>query len=587
MLLKSIPHFVRNDAVVVKPGILLFRKGMIMKTLMVTVMAAILCGGVLAAEKTPEVVEKLGLKKAEVEGATIYYEPALAGQLETVKKAYQDYRDRMAGQTTAKPFSPDKLIAKKTVVLDDIYNIVGVDDPELKDRLVTVADGFLGTDKTLSIPLVGMGNIFYLMQGTTSKEYLRSGGTLPNVTYDKKTDSAESRFLFGTDQDNSSNQEVVLPVSVDEPDRLEKVLESLFSILPQQMETAKNSLLSDSIIIHEIAESAIIGRLRSNDPYRRWFTDGFANAVTYEILKRHFSEAEANVFIEAYDTKPHQDLQSQTNLKYWFIADLSMSNHPPIQQEDELISARYSFATEQARRIVEAYGIECIKKIIDQYIATGNKHPGQLLPAIQKATGDDIEKHLMVYQSFADPKEGIRFYANKMDTARAAKDYPGVIFAMLRISELQGEQPYSKDNLNLRITIAKMLHLEGHGKEATEWITEFADELCQSKNPQNRYAGGDFMIVYAMQTHQPQVALKYAQAILQSKPEDTNALMIVMITEAEQKHTQKAVELAKKICEIEPNEEHLCHAVAKDVLAKLDKKYNPLNLTDSMYEKEK
>ena len=248
-----------------------------------------------------------------------------------------------------------------------------------------------------------------------------------------------------------------------------------------------------------------------------------------------------------------------------------MSNHSPIKQEDELTFARYCFATEQARRIVEMYGIDCVKKIIDQYLVTDIKKPGQLLPAIKKATGDETEKHLMAYQSFQTKEEGLKLYHKEVNAAMAAKDYPAAAFAIPRILELRGDQPYSQVSLNTRISLAELLHHDGHEKEAKQSITEFADVMCESKNPQNQYAGRGFVIMYAIKTGRPQVALKYARAILQSKPEDTHALMIMMLMARAEKDSQKAREIARQICKIQPDEEDPCHSIAKQILAEQDK----------------
>lgn len=245
-----------------------------------------------------------------------------------------------------------------------------------------------------------------------------------------------------------------------------------------------------------------------------------------------------------------------------------MSNHPPIQQEDEFTYARYCFATEQGRRMVKTYGIDCIKKILDQYLETGNKHPGQLLAAIKKATGDEIAKHLAAYQSFATVDEGIKLYQSKMDAARIAKDYPGVIFAMLRILELRGENPFEKDNLNLRLAIANLLCMDGHEPAATEWITEFSDLMCHTGKPQNQDAGCHLVIVYALKTGRPQTAQRYAHDMLRRHPDDIYSLTIVMLHEESKQNTEKVIELARKICEIQPRPNDPSREIAEELLRK-------------------
>jgi hypothetical protein len=44
------------------------------------------------------------------------------------------------------------------------------------------------------------------------------------------------------------------------------------------------------LVIHEITEILIYRKIEPKGPYWRWFTDGFVNAITYEIIKRHASQ---------------------------------------------------------------------------------------------------------------------------------------------------------------------------------------------------------------------------------------------------------------------------------------------------------
>ncbi len=531
------------------------------------IMVLLLCGSVWANGQTPDVVRKMGLKKISVEGATVYYEPCLETKLEVFKKAYADYRERMAERLAPGSISREELVDKKTIIVDDIYNIIGGDDKQLKEKLLDVADGFNNLSGTVVMPLTGDDNVVYLMLQSTTKEYLRGGGTLPNLTYDKETDTAEYIMPFSSGANVSLNREILFPLA--SANEIESVLNTVFTSIPELFDQSfgKNGF----VVIHEVAEVGIMERLRTQDPYKRWFTDGFSNAITCEILQRHYSPEDVKEFLETYSTAPYQNLKSSCNLRYWFSRNFSMSNHPPIKQEDELTYARYCFATEQGLRMVKAYGIECIKKILDQYVANGEKKPGAILTAIEQATGDEIKKHLSAYQSFSTKKEGLKLYHQAVNTAMTEKNYSAAAFAILRILELRGDQPYSPVSLNTRISLAELLYHNGHDQASTKWITEFADLMCLSKNPDKQYVGRRFVIMYAIKTGQPQIGLEYARAILQNKPEDTHGLMIVMLNEANQKNVSKAVELAKKICKIEPNEDDPCHAVAKSVLDKFNR----------------
>ena len=175
-----------------------------MKTANALIITCQMLGAVLSAtEPKSEAVEKLGLKESTVEGATIYYEPCLEEKLEVLKKAYSDYRQRMAEHEKPQPSADPELASKKIAIVNDICKIVG--DDEMKAKLISIADDFINSGSTVSLPLTGSDNVIYLMLQSTTKDYLRSGGTLPNYSYDKEADMAEYKFFFGSDTDNASN----------------------------------------------------------------------------------------------------------------------------------------------------------------------------------------------------------------------------------------------------------------------------------------------------------------------------------------------------------------------------------------------
>ena len=130
------------------------------------------------------------------------------------------------------------------------------------------------------------------------KSSLRDGGTLPNLTYDKETNTAEYSMFFGSNADNTSNQEILLPVpSIAQVDVFLNIVFSKLALAavesPEHMEI---------LALHEIAEAAIIDRMKTPDPYKRWFTDGFANAIAYEVARDHYSQSAADAFIAQYAT---------------------------------------------------------------------------------------------------------------------------------------------------------------------------------------------------------------------------------------------------------------------------------------------
>jgi len=149
------------------------------------------------------------------------------------------------------------------------------------------------------------------------------------------------------------------------------------------------------------------------------------------------------------------------------------------------------------------------------------------------------------------------------------KDVKAMIFSMLRMLELC-EQPFSRNSLNLRKNIATLLYLANQKELGNQFLTEFADVMIQSKDPQNRFVGRNLVVLYALGINDPEVAYDYARQTFEQNPEEIHAMTIVMHQLVKENNRQKAHELARKICKIEPNDQHPCHQMAKQVLSETE-----------------
>ncbi len=509
--------------------------------------------------------EKMGLKKTTIESATIYYEACFEEKLPVFIEEYKDYNKTTAESRTQKQIPMHKLISLKNAITDDINNIVGGNDG-LKTFLKKKFDDLIKAFPSIPNVFSEKENVSYLVLQSTSKDYLRAGGALPNLSYDKETDTARYKLEFSSESNNPIEQsEILFPFSSVE--KFEVETQRIFSMLLKAI--SKTSVLFEHIGIHEIAELAIVRQMRSGDPYKRWFTDGFANTITHDVLLRHYSQEVADIFIAGYSTEPYKELENQLNIKYWMSAQFAFMNKLPLKKEDRFDYARYCFATQEAKQLVDVYGIEIIKKILAQYKNLEDKNTDSLYSVIQKVTGEDLRKRFEKYQNFQTRKEGYVHYERQYEQAMQEKNVKVMIFSMLRMLELC-EQPFSRNSLNLRKNIATLFYLTGQKELANQFITEFADFMLQSRDPQNRFVGRHLVVLYALGIHNPEVAYNYARQTFEENPEEIHAMAIVMHQLSKENNMQKAQELARKICKMEPDNKHPCYQMAKQVLSKTE-----------------
>ncbi len=529
-------------------------KNIILSLLVMAVLPAYL----YAVEVTGDLVKDLGLKQATVEGATIFYDPRFEKQLPVFEKIYLDYRAKMKAGTGSGGAFFETFIANKDAILKDIAGIVGGDP---NDGLVT-ASGMeqinkLGYD--LAMPLTGTGNKIYLVMQTSTKEYLRSGGKIPNMQYDKSSDTASYQFFFELGKDNSSNQELLFPIA--SPGRIKEVAGSILFTLHDKFGSGGTEM--DYVMIHEIAEMTILRRLKCNDPYIRWFSDGFANAITREMLRKYFTQKDVDSFLDTNSAAKYDRLRKEANLQYWMSLNYVSTNDWPVPAESELSLARYCFATELALQIVDEFGIDCVSKIIDRHIAERNaKNTGTMPAIIEKVTGFKVSEKMQLYQNFKNWQDGIAYYDQKLAGIDPEKEPDDRIFYLMRKLELKG-QPFMPDALYIRMEIANLLYDSDRKEFAKRFVTDFADHLCRFWDDNIKTGGREFAIFFALGVDEPALAVRYADDMLKANPDHTNAMTVIMKTTEDKDQASK---LAQKIISLEKDKESFCYKQAQKIL---------------------
>ena len=152
-------------------------------------------------------------------------------------------------------------------------------------------------------------------------------------------------------------------------------------------------------------------RAKPTDPYWRWFSDGFANAITAVLLEKHLGKASADEFIKDDDLGQYRDLEQEVNLRYWMMGTyFPYVTEAPVETEGKFLHARYAYSFFEAKRLIDANGIDCVRKILDRIAAKQSRTTADLLAVIKDVTGQDLGPRLALYQTFDTAEQGIPKY---------------------------------------------------------------------------------------------------------------------------------------------------------------------------------
>lgn len=475
---------------------------------------------------------------------TLHYEQALEPELDELIAALQVHLDAEEPERQ----QVRKIAARGDLIAKRICEIVGAPlDDERASKGQALLERYLCPGVNLGKPR-GEPHLFFMTEATI-KDWLRKGQTLSGFRYTPATDSMHYRFDIARAAEQGTFDHVIL-IDHDAPVR-DQAQNGLIPLLP---------FPRISLAIHELVEVTLLRRLRPKGPYFRWFSDGFANAITHIILREELGDEAADWFMRVHNPFRFEDLRKQVNLTYWM--GLSYEIEVPLKSEQRLEMARYTFATLEAKRIVDGHGIGSVQAIVDRAIANGQPGWQDILRAVQEVTGEDIELRLKHYQRFEDREQGLRQYAEGYNAAMRENRLDDAVFYAKRIMEL-------RRNLNLQVyaSIALLLHRADYGADGDR---VFAKLIKKSKSPKSRLKSRMLYVEYAVKTREPAKAYDDAESVLGSKPDFVPALAVRMDRQAHTGMLTEARRTAGRVLELRSDEADPYHRLANQMIERID-----------------
>ncbi len=110
--------------------------------------------------------------------------------------------------------------------------------------------------------------------------------------------------------------------------------------VPRGLCEARGGASRIALALHEAVEVTLVVRLRPNHPHVRWFTDGYADALTVHLLGEHVGESAVASFLAGRDIEQFADPRQEINLLSWLAkqAELELMS---VEAEQRLALARY------------------------------------------------------------------------------------------------------------------------------------------------------------------------------------------------------------------------------------------------------
>jgi len=494
-----------------------------------------------AADQKPW--EQLNLSSTSMSAATIYYEQSLEEKLPLFETKYKEFLAEIEKVKNIK--------IKKKQILTDINKILGITEPDIEkqDKALTELLGAFSIDNLT----------FYIILQDTTKDFLSEGGRLPNFTYDKADNTVTYNPEFVTTSEDGPDKHFELAFLVASEETFEENISQIFQVLYKAM--GSGNLF---IAIHEVVESSLLNRAKPTDSYWRWFSDGFANAITFEILKKYAGIEIADDFAKAYYINAYKGLEKEINLRYWM--GLNFCIKTPLEYENNLSLARYAYATQEAQRLIEKNGIECVRKIIDKIITKKTRTAQDILQAVNEVTGEDMQQRFDHYQTFETRQDGMTKYGSLFSAALEKKDYEQMLVNLLRTLELQ-ESQLSPTGLRCYKEIALLLFKLGHEQAGDEAMHNCVELFKNTGMPMAHEAAMEAFIMYAFNCNNAKKAREIAEELLKSKPNHLLALTVQMVVHAEAGRLSEAKQIAKKVINLDKNEKSPSYRTATQILA--------------------
>lgn len=490
-------------------------------------------------------------------GVRYLYDKSLAPVSSDLQRAIE----RFASAAKRRAEEVAQLKAKAGEVISEVDRALGV-----RTNLISVEEqhSVLTNILTFDVTRFILPKTIYILTFQNTKARLRKGVRIPYFAYDSRADQAAFTMQFG-----GTTTPGGLPVMSVTPGA-SSYGDLPFLVFPVPEGAGASAALSQYLenflvdmrgaAVHEVVELSIVRQLRLGDPFFRWFSDGFANAVSEQVLQRVAGADAARLFAEVFDPGKCSLAPNTINLRWWMPANRLIE--PPIELEAELQKARYAYATALARKIIQAGGINSVRAVLEELSWKTHVFSTDIEKAIQSAAKVDVKALLDEQQPFSSVPDGILYYSNRIDQLvrqepvrsvqevrlKNPADANQLLFNLFRLVELQVAAK-REFRPAFYVQAAQFIHQFGFARPAVDLFRTQIKTAEVDGRPGDQSVLEQEFIKFAWQTDQLPLVYLLADDLLKTNPTNAGALSVEMFKRAKDGREFRAKEVARTILE--------------------------------------
>ena len=147
-------------------------------------------------------------------------------------------------------------------------------------------------------------------------------------------------------------------------------------------------------VIHEITEGYLLEECKLDHPYTRWFNEGVANWVMYQLVIEEMPEFKG-LLDEACLPGIAEPARDKVNLWAWRQSAYDWSS--PTAEEQELSTASYRFSTQLIQRFVDDQPEEILGEVLKKLAKFPRADSNTICAVINTVTGKEARNMLFDY----------------------------------------------------------------------------------------------------------------------------------------------------------------------------------------------
>jgi|GEM_PF-3435040 len=170
----------------------------------------------------------------------------------------------------------------------------------------------------------------------------------------------------------------------------------------------RDAAVRSGTALHEVVESGIVNDLGLRSPFRRWFTEGVANYIAAECIKKYVGEKISRQWLANCRRYCTNAMKRRISPLSWPSGEWEIDS--PCQPDTDATNALYSFSTAEICRLVDRHGAGVIPAILAKIAEHQDMDDDAIFAAIREVTKEDLKSRLNGYGAKM-PKDKLRTLA--------------------------------------------------------------------------------------------------------------------------------------------------------------------------------